>query len=209
LKDCGWPEAALLRQQDVSEAFTFITGKLNLPLLTLKMDVYHTGKEDKDDHRIVRERLLEVGIPSPHADGSDVKLEECLEAYFNNQIEVKRHLQRRNTVQSFRPGSLEKGNVMHVETVELRPGSPNSMSASSSPPVQRRPINTRHRAESIFSRRGIDSSETAGPDKKTHDDIALGGRPRAETIRNEVHMAAWQFFRMIRKSNCQCVVFPH
>lgn len=131
LRDCGWPEAALLRQQDVSEAFTFITDQLQHPLLTLRMDVYHTGKEDKDDHRIVRERLLDVAIPDPPADGSTLRLEDCLESYFNNKIEVKRHLQRRNTVQSFR--STGKTEIYLSESTELRPGSPNSMSAYYSP----------------------------------------------------------------------------
>jgi hypothetical protein len=102
LADCGWKDASRLAQQDVSEAFTFITDKLALPLLTLKMDVYHTGKDDLDDHKIVQERLLEVALPDPPEDapesGYTIKLEDCLENYFNNQIEVKRHLQRRNTV---------------------------------------------------------------------------------------------------------------
>jgi hypothetical protein len=199
LKECGWPEAAELCQQDVSEAFTFITGKLNLPLLTLKMDVYHTGKEDKDDHRIVRERLLEVALPDPPEDGKAIKLEDCLESYFNNKIEVKRHLQRRNTVQSFRANSIEaaKGQVLHVETRELRPGSP-SMSSPSTPSSAPISVNTRTRADSIFSNRRIETGEPS--EKKTHDDIAVGGRARTGTIRREVLMPAWQFFSLIRKS---------
>jgi hypothetical protein len=43
LAECGWRDAANLRQQDPSEAFGFITGQLELPLLTLKMDLYHTS----------------------------------------------------------------------------------------------------------------------------------------------------------------------
>ncbi|KAF2429069.1 cysteine proteinase [Tothia fuscella] len=205
LKECGWPEAALLRQQDVSEAFTFITGQLNLPLLTLKMDVYHTGKEDKDDHRIVRERLLEVSISEPPEDGSPIKLEDCLENYFNNKIEVKRHLQRRATLSSIRPGSMDKGQVLHVETAEIRPGSPSSMRASDSSPVPPgpslvRPVNMRTRADSIFSQRNID--DAAGK-KTTHDDIGIGGRPRngTGTMRKEVLMSAWQFFSLIPWNN--------
>lgn len=94
LSECGWPEAANLCQQDASEAFTFVTEKLELPLLTLKMDIYHTGKEDvADDHKFINERLLEVAIPPEHEDGTAITLEECLEAYFNNKIEVKRYLQ--------------------------------------------------------------------------------------------------------------------
>ena len=59
LADCGWEGAADVRQQDASEAFTFITGALELPLLTLKMDIYHTGREDQeDDHKFVNERQI-------------------------------------------------------------------------------------------------------------------------------------------------------
>ncbi|KKY20553.1 putative ubiquitin c-terminal hydrolase family protein [Diplodia seriata] len=107
LAQCGWEDAAQLNQQDASEAFTFITGQLELPLLTLKMDIYHTGKEDvADDHRFVNERLLEVAIPedNPHSD-EPIKLEECLEIYFNNRIEVRRHLERRSTLQKKGPYS--------------------------------------------------------------------------------------------------------
>jgi hypothetical protein len=165
------------------------------------MDVYHTGKEDKDDHRLVRERLLEVALPDPPEDGSAIKLEDCLESYFNNKIEVKRHLQRRNTVQSFRSMDAGKGQVLHVETLELRsdsprPGSP-SMSSSNTPSTATA-VNMRTRADSIFSQRRIDTSEPS--EKKTHDDITIGsGRARTGTIQREILMPAWQFFSLIRK----------
>jgi hypothetical protein len=204
-----------LRQQDVSEAFTFITGKLNLPLLTLKMDVYHTGKEDKDDHRIVKERLLEVALPDPPEDGSAIKLEDCLESYFNNKIEVKRYLQRRNTVQSFRSIDASKGQVLHVESVELEPDSPGpgspSMSSPNTPSLATRPVNPRPRADSIFSQRRIQNGEPS--DKKTHDDISIGsgasGRARAGTMRKEISIPAWQFFSLIRESVVQLCGADH
>ena len=86
MADCGWSDAANLHQQDASEAFTFITEKLELPLLTLKMDIYHTGKEDlTDDHKFINERLLEVAIPEA-VEGQTITLEDCLESYFNNRI---------------------------------------------------------------------------------------------------------------------------
>lgn len=79
---CGWADAATLTQQDVSEAFTFITEKLDLPLLTLKMDVAHGGKEAADDdHRFVSERLLNLAIPDV-PEGQSVKLESCLECLY-------------------------------------------------------------------------------------------------------------------------------
>jgi len=169
------------------------------------MDVYHTGKEDADDHRIVRERLLEVAIPPPPEDGSEIKLENCLEAYFNNKIEVKRHLQRRNTLQSLR--SIErKSQVIHVETVELRSSSPSSATPfipSPPPPFSSQNTNnSRRRADSIFSERRIEVGESS--EKKAHDDFSIGTRrTRAGTIRREVLMPAWQFFSLIRKSNDQ------
>ena len=159
------------------------------------MDVYHTGKEDKDDHRIVRERLLDVAIPKPPEDGSVTRLEDCLEHYFNNKIEVKRHLQRRNTVQSFR--SIDKGKIMQVETMELPPDSP-KMSPIKNPPASR-PTDTRRRTDSIFGQRRVENGEVS--EKKTLDDISIGSnRQRAGTIRREVLMPAWQFFSLIRKS---------
>ena len=80
---CGWPEAATLTQQDASEAFTFITEKLDLPLLTLKMDVAHGGKEAADDdHRFVSERLLNLSIPDAPF-GESVKLESCLDGWYH------------------------------------------------------------------------------------------------------------------------------
>ena len=113
LADSGWSDARRVAQQDVSEAFSFITDKLALPLLTLKMDVYHTGKEVNDDHRIVRERLLQVAIPENPEEGTEIRLEDCLESYFNNKVEVKRHLQRRNTVNE-RPSSHAKPVVIEA-----------------------------------------------------------------------------------------------
>src|SRR5438045_3444896 len=83
LKACGWEGAALVKQQDTSEAFNFITDTLGLPLLTMEMDMYHEGKAgDPDDHRLVNERVLEVAIPQEPRDGRPIRLEDCLEDYF-------------------------------------------------------------------------------------------------------------------------------
>ncbi|KAL6854179.1 ubiquitin carboxyl-terminal hydrolase domain-containing protein [Trichoderma novae-zelandiae] len=89
MAECGWSDARLLEQQDTSEAFAFLTEKLELPLLSLQVDLYHQGKQDKDDHKIVYERLLNLAVPSD-PDGSGVKLEDCLEEYFNTQVDVLR-----------------------------------------------------------------------------------------------------------------------
>ncbi|CAD0089843.1 unnamed protein product [Aureobasidium vineae] len=220
LAECGWESAAELCQQDTSEAFTFITGQLELPLLTLKMDLFHTGKEDPaDDHKFVNERLLEVAVVTEPPEGSTVvTLEDCLENYFNNRIEVKRHLDRRNTLQSVRSNealrrtnSCEKGGDMHVETVEYfdqavipkpDPSTPvKSPSSTPSTPIKSpldkiRPGMNRKRADSIFSQRRVAESkpyEKKGPDDAKH----TPGRPRKNSVRTEVLMPAWQFFKLL------------
>ncbi|RYP77031.1 hypothetical protein DL771_001321 [Monosporascus sp. 5C6A] len=89
LAACGWKEAQELEQQDTSEAFAFITETLQLPLLTLKVDLFHHGKKDDADHKVVYERLLNLGVPTD-AEGKGVKLEDCLEEYFNSRVDVLR-----------------------------------------------------------------------------------------------------------------------
>ncbi|SPO00610.1 uncharacterized protein DNG_03359 [Cephalotrichum gorgonifer] len=89
LAECGWADAQLLEQQDTSEAFNFITETLELPLLPLKVDLFHHGKSDESDHKVVHERLLNLAVP-PDPDGKGIKLEDCLEEYFNAQVDVLR-----------------------------------------------------------------------------------------------------------------------
>ncbi|KAF2086983.1 cysteine proteinase [Saccharata proteae CBS 121410] len=204
LSKCGWQEAAELVQQDASEAFTFITGQLELPLLTLKMDIYHGGKEDvADDHRFVNERLLEVAIPESDPNSDHViTLEECLQTYFDNLIEVKRHLQRRQTLQS--TNSTEKSAMLHIEAVEAASGteSPNAPPYSiptTDPASSCRPINMTIRTDSIFSKRHIEPPDEEGEssEPKPSDD-ATGQRPRAASlVKREITMPAFQFFSLI------------
>ncbi|KAI9924436.1 hypothetical protein MW887_007062 [Aspergillus wentii] len=207
LAQCGWEDAAQLRQQDASEAFTFITGTLELPLLTLKMDIYHTGKEDEaSDHKFVNERLLEVAIPEP-VEGKTITLEDCLESYFNNRIEVKRHLERRNTVGSMKSfDSTSKGFTAHVEAIELSPtttsptpssprfGEINTLSSFTEFSESASPSTEVPRRNSIVQERFI-------PDSK-HDTNGDGGltptpQSRKGSYRKEVMMPAWQFFSLI------------
>ncbi|KAI5862762.1 cysteine proteinase [Durotheca rogersii] len=89
LAACGWKEAQLLEQQDTSEAFAFITETLQLPLLPLQVDLFHQGKNDDADHKVVYERLLNLAVPSD-TDGKGIRLEDCLEEYFNSQVDVLR-----------------------------------------------------------------------------------------------------------------------
>ncbi|KAJ5653225.1 hypothetical protein N7490_000228 [Penicillium lividum] len=213
LAECGWKDAAMLRQQDASEAFTFITEKLELPLLTLKMDIYHFGKEDvSDDHKFINERLLEVAIPPEPTDGQILTLEDCLEAYFNNRIEVKRDLVRRNTASSARSVdsmSISKGFTAHVEEVETTPTMTPVQSSQSNSPRLEKPspwssfsefsesLSSRRigRRDSLVRERFVpDSEDTPG----TADSSTSENAPQRRGIyRKEVMMPAWQFFSLI------------
>ena len=216
LVDCGWKEAGRHQQQDPSEAFTFITGQLELPMLTLKMDMYHTGKEDPhDDHKFVNERLLEVAILDEAPDGRDViTLEDCLEHYFNNRIEVKRYreYQRRNTLKSasLAEGAtkIEKASGTHVEVFEV-PETPVAESPAAPTPAVESPIATssglrptlgRKRQDSIFSQRKIEVFKGIDPEASVNPDDASPGQDsklRKMSMRTEVLMPAWQFFKLL------------
>lgn len=178
------------------------------------MDIYHTGKEDvTDDHKFINERLLEVAIPPEPTDGQNLTLEDCLEAYFNNRIEVKRYLERRNTLESTRSAdslSMSKGFTAHVEEVDTTPTASPVPSAS---PGNEKPspwssftefsdsqsARRLHRRDSIVRERFIpDSEETAGDQES----LASDGQQRRGVYRKEVMMPAWQFFSLIRKFPC-------
>jgi hypothetical protein len=204
LSACGWKDAAAVRQQDASEAFSFITEKLALPLLTLKMDIFHTGKEDvSDDHKFVNERLLEVAIPEEPKDGTVIALEDCLETYFNNRIEVKRYLERRGTLNSGRPRSsvdLTKGSALHVEVAEYedsQPSTPMSLSPQNAGPLKSA-SQTRHRAPSIIREHYVsEKGELLDSSAPLEKESGQPGRKRAGTLKKEVMMPAWQFFSLI------------
>ena len=203
LAECGWRDAAKLRQQDASEAFTFITEKLKLPLLTLKMDIHHGGREDAtDDHKFINERLLEVAVPPDTPDNKQsITLEDCLEDYFNNRVEVRRYLERRSTLSSMRSyDSTQKAGSVHVEAFELDadslPNSPLSPLPGAASPS--RP--SKHRAASIIQQRFVPDQDD--PSEAYMLDTGLKrpvSRVRTGSVRKEVLMPAWQFFSLIRR----------
>ena len=208
IANCGWKEAAEIHQQDASEAFSFITETLELPMLTLKMDIFHTGKEDaNDDHKFVQERLLEVSIPEEPADGGVITLEDCLEMYFNSRIEVKRYMERRATLNSTRSRSStdnSKGFSVHVEVAEgcdSLPSTPTSTGPQSPlPPYSPlRATVMKARTPSIIQEHYISEKDDEGPSQVGSSGVRRG-RPRAGSIKKEVMMPAWQFFSLIRGS---------
>jgi len=211
---CGWLEAARDEQQDASELFSFLSSRLEMPMLTLKQDIFHRGNDDKDDHKYVHERLLEVSIPDDRADGSPIPLEDCLETYFNNRIEVKRYmsdlLQRRNTLGSIigrKPSvdSISKAKAQHVEIAALDPPTPTTPKAGQELPsyCDVRPALDTTRRPSIFTHHYPDEKSEARRRDSTNRRGSLHsppGRNRAFSMTKEVNMPAWQFYNLIRRS---------
>lgn len=93
LSALGYEEAMLHHQQDCAPLFQFLTDVMDMPMLSLKMDIQHGGKPNSlDDHRVTKERVIFVSVPDLE---DEVLLEECLESYFSNLVEVRRELERR------------------------------------------------------------------------------------------------------------------
>lgn len=197
LKACGWEEAAILCQNDASEAFSFITETLQLPLLTMEMDIFHEGGGDKDDHKFINERLLEVAIPPP-AEGRVVRLEDCLEEHFNARVEVVRRLERRDTMSSFSSGlspqDEKKMELVEPEVIEIEQSTVSSPVSES--PTITRPTLSRQRAPSIIRRIIVPESDA---EPSVASPVATSPSIRKGSVRKEVLMPAWQFFRIIRK----------
>lgn len=199
LAAAGWPEVAQLKQQDASEAFGFITDKLELPLLTLKTDIFHAGSDDDDDHRFITERLLDVAVPEDAPQDGVVSLESCLEEYFNNKVEIKRDLQRRNTRKSSE-GAEKSGDVRVdcTETTILDSRSHTPQPDGGSSLTLNRPSLLHGRVPSIFSERKVDVLK--GHEKDGENGARqTNGRQRGSSIRKEVLMPAWQFLNLIRE----------
>jgi hypothetical protein len=196
----------LVCQNDASEAFSFITETLELPLLTMEMDIFHEGGGDKDDHKFINERLLEVAIPSP-VEGKAVRLEDCLEEHFNARVEVVRRLERRDTLNSISSGlspldemkdDEKRDDSEESEVIDIE--HPSIYTPVSRSPTTTRTSSSRQRAPSIIRR--IVIPEDTG-ESSVASPVSASPRPgsiRKGAVRKEVLMPAWQFFRIIRKS---------
>ncbi|KAK4127626.1 cysteine proteinase [Parathielavia appendiculata] len=207
LADCGWKDAARLEQQDTSEAFAFIADALQLPLLALRMDLFHQGKGDVDDHKVVHERCLNLPVP-PDTDGKGVKLEDCMEAYFNNKVDVLRDsVEEKKSVDkpAITPESMtrmvpdEEAPDEHTENTQLQRRwtthgdvvqSPVSAPSPSSPPSS-----SRARSTSIIQR-FIVSEKTASADAETRSLLQRAKRTGSNVVK-AVTIPAWQFYRLI------------
>jgi hypothetical protein len=231
LAECDWKEARLLEQQDTSEAFNFITDKLELPLLSLKVDLYHQGKADEeDDHKVVYERLLCLGVP-PDPSGKGIKLEDCLEEYFNSQVDVKRvnsdekpsprherRLANRSTIRVVTEEEAGLGADQVVDSpVQMSPSQrrsttptiPSQVSDDVAPSGSR--PSPRKRAASVIQRVVLDEegrAKSVTDVSRTTLQKAVG---RGSTVVKAMTIPAWQFFRLMRKlcslavlSVCEC-----
>lgn len=108
----------MLEQQDTSEAFAFITETLQLPLLSLQVDLFHHGKKDKDDHKVVYERLLNLAVP-PDPEEKGIRLEDCLEEYFNAQVDVKRDSEDGKKMVFEDMSYIDTPKLVHRDTIRL------------------------------------------------------------------------------------------
>jgi hypothetical protein len=212
LAACGWEDSAELRQQDTSEAFGFITEKLQLPLLTLEMDIFHEGKgEAADDHKLINERLLEVAVPDLTEEGKTIRLEDCLEDYFNARVEVVRRLERRDTLRRATTDTStglyavdEKSpltkHIEAAEDVDTRSMTPTMSELSdSSAPLSPSVSTPLHRHPSIIRHIKVAEIE-AGESSASGDAASVKSSTRKGSLRKEVLIPAWQFFRIIRLS---------
>jgi hypothetical protein len=180
------------------------------------VDIYHTGADDDpDDHKVVQERLLEVAFPEDHDHNGPIKLEDCLENFFNNRIEVTRNLQRSNTKSSVRstqshPADLEPSR--RVETQELS-WSETPTSLSETPATPHSPITPvspggRKRGASVIQQvqQVIDNDEN-GEAVIPRERVGTPGSIRKGS--KAVMMPAWQFYNLLRPSPFHKNILPH
>lgn len=214
LAECGWKDAALLEQQDTSEAFAFIADALQLPLLALQMDLFHHGKGDVDDHKVVHERCLNLPIP-PDTDGKGIKLEDCMEAYFNNKVDVLRDSLEEKK-------SIDRPMLSPESTIRMVPedGDETPRAEEENAQLQRRwtthgdvvhsptsvsspdfaPSGSRTRSTSIIQRIVVNEKHSGGPsaDPETRSLLQRAKRT-GSTVVKAVTIPAWQFYRLIRQ----------
>ena len=68
------------------------------------MDLFHHGKKDDDDHKVVYERMLNVAVPE-NRENLPIRLEDCLEVYLNTRVDVQRNSEvaKKSSVSEDRP----------------------------------------------------------------------------------------------------------
>ncbi|TDZ29819.1 hypothetical protein C8035_v004000 [Colletotrichum spinosum] len=220
LAECGWSDAALLEQQDTSEAFAFITETLQLPLLQLQVDLFHQGKNDKDDHKTVFERLLNLAVP-PDPEGRGIRLEDCLEEYFNTSVDVlrdsnddKKDVERAAATPALTPNKTtirlvteengadsQSGGTLSSSPLQLSPALERRWTASQAPNGTAEPPSSssrptpRHRSTSVIQRVVLEEKEKTGESETPS--MLEKARQTSSTVVKAVTIPAWQFFKLI------------
>ncbi|ROT39184.1 ubiquitin carboxyl-terminal hydrolase [Sodiomyces alkalinus F11] len=217
LADCGWRDARNVEQQDTSEAFAFITETLQLPLLQLQVDLFHHGKTDDSDHKIVQERLLNLAVP-PDPEGRGLRLEDCVDDYFNSQVDVLRD-SLEDKKETPRPATASRMSTMRLvsrdDEAEMStsekptaspvpisptrdkfpaPGTPNGSLSQASPSIEFAQL-SRHRSASVIQHVHVD--EKGRPTESGEASRPGKARRTSSTIVKAVTIPAWQFFRLI------------
>jgi len=155
----------------------------------------------------------------PDPEGKGLKLEDCLEEYFNNKVDVLRDsleekkgadrplaVSRRETTIRIVPENGEISQTEHAEDPVLQRTlsesdsivqSPAETPASSSSKVFDSPPGLRHRSASIIQRIVV-NEEGAAPDI-ANESFLQRARRTGSTVVKAVTIPAWQFFRLIRE----------
>lgn len=186
----------------------------------MQVDLFHQGKKDVDDHKVVHERLLNLAVP-PDPEGKGIKLEDCLEEYFNNKVDVLRDSLEekglgktesapggpKSTIRVIsEEGEAEASTSQHVESPQLERrwsidgsihASPVSMTGpSSAKSFESRPAG-RQRSISIIQR--IIVGEEEAPENDDRASMAKRAKRAGSTVVKAVTIPAWQFFKLIRR----------
>lgn len=167
-----------------------------------------------DDHKVVYERLLNLAVPAD-PEGKGVKLEDCLEEYFNTKVDVSRDdveekgdrpmLSSRSTVRIVKQDpnphenpeeeaeALDKvdGESLQQRWTATDSSAPNG--ESSTPELDRPTV--RHRSTSIIQRIVLD--DEGNPTDADAGTLLQKAKRKGSTVVKAVTIPAWQFFRLI------------
>lgn len=194
IKKSGWNESCFDKQQDAGDLFDFIADQLDMPMITLKLEIAHEGKEDNtDDHKLIKERMLLVSVPGGEED-KPILLEQCLESYFANSIQVSRQIARRKTIGSLDdPRGRTRKFSVSIQTTEVT-GSSTSINIIETP-------------SQVFYEEETETSVSSAPPpaydplfKPTYN-ITEKGKPIATnplwTNNMEINLPAWMFLQLV------------
>jgi hypothetical protein len=153
-----------------------------LPLLSLQVDLFHQGKRDAGDSKVVYERLLNLAVPDD-PEGKGIRLEDCLEEYFNARVEVSRGSEEAK--KAFIDGNGSEPLPLPSPKATLRlvapddDGNPTTMTASPIAISPLAPHNSLERQLSAASSSRAEPVENDADDKEDAAPVAVPIRPSA------------------------------